>query len=95
MYGSVEMLLKFCAGNFSSEPTTSRIREKPAPAHTRRFGKKEISRLHSGYLPRCTSADRIHLALVNFSTKIFLIFFAAAPALVGMCDETEKNHSLC
>jgi hypothetical protein len=77
MYGSVEMLLKFCAANFSSECTASRIREKQAQAHTSRFGKKEISRWHSRYLPRSTPTDRIHLALVNFSTKISLIFFAA------------------
>ena len=74
MYGSVEMLLKFCAANFFSECAASRIREKQGHAHTSRFGNKEISRLHSRYLPRRASADRIHLALVNFSTKIVLIF---------------------
>ncbi len=78
MYGSVEMLLKFCAENFSSECTAPRSREKSVQAHTLRFCNQEISRLHLRYLPRRTSADRIHLALVNFSTKIFLVFSAAA-----------------
>jgi len=82
MYGSVEMLLKFCAEKFSSECTASRIREKQAQAHTSRFGNKEISRLHSRYLPHRASADRIHLALVDYSTKFFPIF-AAARGRVG------------
>ncbi len=95
MYGSVEMLLKFYVENFSSERTDSRSREKSVHAHTLCFCNKEISRLHLRYLPQRTRADRIHLALVNFSTKIFLIFSAAAAVLVGTCDETEKNDSLC
>ena len=95
MYGSVEMLLKFCAEKFSSECTGPRSREKSVQAHTPRFCNQEIYHLHLRYLPQRTSADRIHLAPVKFSTKILLIFSAAAAVLVGTCDETEKNDSLC
>jgi hypothetical protein len=94
MYGSVEMLLKLCAANFSSERTASRSRQKSAQAHTPSFCNKENSRLHLRYLRGRNSADRIHLAPVNFSTK-FSNFLAATPALVGMSDETETNDSLC
>ena len=79
MYGSVEMLLKFYAGNFSSECTASRSRQKSAQAHTLPFCNKENSRLHLRYLRGRNSADRIHLALVNFSSKIFLIFSRRLP----------------
>src|SRR5438874_1102676 len=72
MYASVEMLLKFYAENFSSECTGSRTRGKSTHAHTACFCNEEISHWLSRYFTRPSSADRIHFALVDFSTKIFI-----------------------
>jgi hypothetical protein len=94
MYASVEMLLKFCAENFSFECTGENIREKSAHAHTPSFCKVEISHWHPRYFTRVASADRIHLALVDFSNKIFPFFSRMHSALVGMSDETEKNDPM-
>jgi len=82
MYGSVEMLLKFCAENSSSECADANIREKSAHAHTLGFCNREISHWHSRYFTRGPSVDRIHLALVDFSTNFFPFFSRRHSALV-------------
>jgi hypothetical protein len=43
MYGSVEMLLKFCAENFQFRFTGQKSREKSAPAHASFSFKLKIS----------------------------------------------------
>jgi hypothetical protein len=94
MYASVEMLLKFCAENFSFKCTGENIREKSAHAHTPRFCNEEISHWHPRYFTRVASVDRIHLALVDFSNNFFPFFSRMHSALVGMSDETEKNDPM-
>src|SRR6476661_9336868 len=95
MYASVEMLLKFCAANCSFNCTGPRIREKRGPAHTPDFCKEEKTHWRSRHFTQPLPAVRIHFALVEFSPTISPIFCAAGFALVGTCNETEKNHSLC
>ena len=95
MYVSVEMLLKFYAEKFSFRCTANFIREKSGRAHTSQFCNEEIPHWHSGYFTRLFYADRIHFALLNNSTTILQIVAAVKTALLGTCDETEKNDSLC
>jgi hypothetical protein len=65
MYGSVEMLLKFCAENFPFEFTGQESREKSIAAHTHLSFKLEISHWRSRYFTRVSPGDRIHSALVE------------------------------
>jgi hypothetical protein len=75
MYGSVEMLLKFCVENFHFEFTVQESREKSTPAHARFSFKLKISHWRSRYFTRVSPDDRIHSALVDSSSTI-LKFFA-------------------
>ena len=65
MYGSVEMLLKFCAENFPFEFTGHESREKSIPAHASFSFKLKISHCLSRYFTRVSANDRIHSALVK------------------------------
>lgn len=69
MYVSVEMLLKFYAENFPSESTGSKHRKKSGSAHIITSFKLKISRWLSRYFTHASLDDRIHSALVDFSTN--------------------------
>jgi hypothetical protein len=75
MYGSVEMLLKFCAENFHFRFTGQEYREKSIPAHASFSFKLKISHWRPRYFTRVSPSDRIHSALVETSSTI-LKFFA-------------------
>jgi hypothetical protein len=68
MYASVEMLLKFCAVNFFSEFRDEELRKKCGAAHTADSFKLKIPHWLSRHFTRVTLDDRIHSALVDFST---------------------------
>ena len=74
MYGSVEMLLKFYAENFSFKSTGQESREKSRVAHAMTSFKPEISHWRSRHFTGVVSDDRIHSALLDFSTDKFLNF---------------------
>ncbi len=74
MYASVEMLLKFCAENFSFNCTGARIREKRGQAHTWPFCNEEKQRWRSRHFTQPLFTARIHFALVDFSPTILLTF---------------------
>jgi hypothetical protein len=71
------MLLKFYAENFSSESTGNEGRTKSGSAHIVASFKLKISHWLSRYFTRAVLDDRIHSALVDFSTNKILIFRAA------------------
>ena len=74
MYGSVEMLLKFYAENFPFKFTDQESREKSRVAHAITSFKVKISHWRSRHFTRAASDDRIHSALLDFSTNKFLNF---------------------
>ncbi len=74
MYASVEMLLKFCAEKFSSESTGEKPRKKSGSAHTQLSFKLKISHWLLRHFTRAQRDDRIHSALVKFSTNKILNF---------------------
>ncbi len=71
MYASVEMLLKFCAENFSSNCTGTFLRQKCGQAHTPRICNEEIWHWRSRYFTRSLCTATIQFASVNLSTTIF------------------------
>jgi hypothetical protein len=74
MYGSVEMLLKFYAENFSFKFTGQESRAKSRVAHAMTSFKPKLSHWRSRHFTRVASDDRIHSALLDFSTNKFLNF---------------------
>jgi CheY-like chemotaxis protein len=75
MYGSVEMLLKFYAGNFPFEFTEQESRRKSGRAHATVSFKLKISRWRWRYFTRVPPGDRIHSALVEiFNQQILKLF---------------------
>ena len=96
MYGSVEMLLKFCAENFPFEFTGQESREKSTPAQTRCSFKLKISHWRSRHFTRALSDDRIHSALVEIINQYFLkLFRAAVFTRTWKANETKTYDSLC
>ena len=96
MYGSVEMLLKFCAENFAFKFTGQESREKSRVAHAMISFKPKLSHWRSRHFTRIASGDRIHSALLDFSTNKFLNFSRGNfTRYLGKADETKTYNSLC
>jgi len=104
MYASVEMLLKFCAENFSFKCTGTKSRVNSCPAHPRHFCKVENSHWLSRHFTRRVRTDRIQFALVHFSTNILTFSRVVFCALFGkpmkpkrtiLCvDDNEQSLSI-
>src|SRR5438128_11991898 len=105
MYASVEMLLKFCVENFFSECACEKSRAKSTPAHIWNSFKLNFSHWRLRHFTRTSCDDRIHSALVDFSTtKFFKLFAQQFYALCGrpmkpkrtiLCvDDNEQSLSI-
>ena len=66
MYGSVEMLLKFCAETFFFKSTGEKSRKKSSAAHVSVSFNVKISHWLRRHFTHNEPGDRIHSALVNF-----------------------------
>jgi CheY-like chemotaxis protein len=95
MYGSVEMLLKFCAENFPFKFTGQESRRKSSPAHATVSFKRRISRWRLRYFTRAASGDRIHSALVEIFNRQTLKFFALQFSRVLGRPMKPKRTILC